>query len=138
MKKSMEDIHVGDKSTFQKTITDCDIFAFSGICGDFNPLHVSDSYAKDSMFKGRIAHGMLVAGMIDYTLSDILGWGAIHISQTVRFKAPTRVHDTITVESEVTSIDPERGRLKIQSILRNQEGKVVIVGEGEVMLPKSV
>ena len=101
IKKNFKDIEIGDKSVFEKTITEADIFAFAGICGDFNPLHVSKEFAKNSMFKGRIAHGTLVAGLIDYTLTDIVGLGGIHISQLCRFKAPVKIGDTITVESEL-------------------------------------
>jgi len=137
IQKKFSDIQVGDKSFFQKTITDSDIFAFAGICGDFNPLHVSEAFAKETRFGGRIAHGMLVAGLIDYTLTGILGLGGVHISQIVQFKAPVRLNDTISVESTVTSTDPARKRLKIGSTLTNQSGKVVITGEAEVMLLES-
>lgn len=135
-KKFFEDIKNGDKSTFGKTITEADIFAFAGICGDFNPLHVNEEYAKSSMFKGRIAHGMLVAGLIDYTLTDIVGMGGIHISQSVRFKAPVKIGDTITVESEVVNLNPDKNRFSIKSTLTNQEGTIVLTGEAEGMLPK--
>jgi len=136
IKKKFEDVKLGDKSVFSKTITEADIFAFAGICGDFNPLHVSEQYAKTSMFKGRIAHGMLVAALIDYTLTDIVGMGGIHISQLVRFKAPVRLGDTITVQSEVANLNPEKNRFNINSTLTNQEGTVVMTGEAEGMLPK--
>lgn len=62
------------------TLTEADVFAFAGISGDFNPLHVSEKFAKNSIFKGRIAHGLLSAALIDYTLTDLVGLGGIHIS----------------------------------------------------------
>ena len=135
-KKNFNEINIGDKSIFSKTITEADIFAFTGISGDFNPLHVSEQYAQTSLFKGRIAHGMLVAGLIDYTLTDIAGWGGIHISQSVRFQAPVKIGDTITVESVIIAVDLEKYRFHVQSTLTNQEGTVVLTGEGELMLPK--
>ena len=135
-KKNYEELKVGDKSVFQKTIGEVDVFVFAGICGDFNPLHVSDTYAQGTRFKKRIAHGMLTASMIDYTLTDLLGLGAVHISQNLQFKAPVGLGDTITVESSITAMEPERRRCKIGSTLTNQDGTVVIVGEAEVMLLK--
>ena len=136
IKKNYEDLKVGDKSIFQKTISEVDVFAFAGICGDFNPLHVSETYARGTFFKKRIAHGMLTAGLIDYTLTDLLGLGAVHISQNIQFKAPVGLGDTITVESVITSMEPERRRCKIGSTLSNQDGTVVLAGEAEVMLLK--
>ncbi len=135
IKKKFSDIQIGDKSVFEKTITEADVFAFAGICGDFNPLHVSEEYAKTSMFKTRIAHGMLVAGLIDYTLTDIVGLGGIHISQSCRFKAPVRIGDTITVESELVGKKDEKNRFEINSTLKNQDGVVVLTGEAKGMLP---
>ncbi len=136
IKKNFADLRIGDKSIFEKTITEADIFAFTGICGDFNPLHVSKTFAKNSMFKGRVAHGALVAGLIDYTLTDIVGLGGVHISQFCRFKAPVKIGDTITVESELVDKNPKKNRLKINSTLKNQDGVIVLTGEAEAMLPE--
>jgi 3-hydroxybutyryl-CoA dehydratase len=135
IKKNFKDLEIGAKSVFEKTITEADVFAFAGICGDFNPLHVSETFAKNSMFKGRIAHGLLVAALIDYTLTDILGLGAIHISQNCRFKAPVKIGDTVTVESELVDKKEEKNRVKINSTLKNQDEVVVLTGEMEGMLP---
>ena len=135
IKKNFKDLKIGDKSVFEKTITEADVFAFAGICGDFNPLHVSKTFAQNSMFKGRIAHGLLVAALIDYTLTDILGLGGIHISQNCRFKAPVKIGDTITVESELVDKKAEKNRVKINSTLKNQYEVVVLTGEMEGMLP---
>lgn len=134
IKRKFSDLKVGDKCVFEKTITDSDIFAFAGICGDFNPLHVSDTYAKTTRFKGRIAHGLLVASLVDYTMTGIVGLGGVHVSQTFQFKAPVYLQDTITVETEVISLDPQRKRLKLSSVLTNQHQKVVLTGEAEGML----
>jgi 3-hydroxybutyryl-CoA dehydratase len=135
-KKTLNEINIGDKSVFSKTITEADIFAFTGISGDFNPLHVSEQFARTSQFKGRIAHGMLVAGLIDNTLADLAGLGAIHISQSVRFKAPVKIGDTVMVESVIIAVNLEKHRFHVQSTLTNQDETVVLTGEGELMLPQ--
>jgi len=134
--KKYEEIKIGDKSIFSKTITEADIFAFTGITGDFNPLHVDEKYSKKSMFKSRIAHGMLTAGLICNTLTEIIGLGGVHISQSVRFKAPVKIGDTITVESEIIDLKPEKNRLIVKSTLTNQDGVVVLTGEAEGMVPR--
>ncbi len=134
--KKYEEIKISDKSIFSKTITEADIFAFTGITGDFNPLHVDEKYSKKSMFKSRIAHGMLTAGLICNTLTEIIGLGGVHISQSVRFKAPVKIGDTITVESEIIDLKPEKNRLIVKSTLTNQDGVVVLTGEAEGMVPR--
>ena len=80
-KKNYDEFKIGDKSVFSKTITESDIFAFAGISGDFNPLHVDEAFASKSMFEGRIAHGMLTAGFISTVLGNKLpGPGTIYLS----------------------------------------------------------
>lgn len=121
--------------SFSKTITEADIFAFCGITGDFNPMHVDEVFASQTRFKGRIAHGMLVAGLVDQTLTAIMGQGGIHVSQQVAFKAPVKIGDTITVISEITDKIPEKRRLLISSTWTNQDGVTVITGKSECFLP---
>jgi len=136
-KRSYEDIKVGEKVSFSKTITEADILAFCGISADFNPLHVSETYSRSSRFGARIAHGMLVAGLVGQTLTAITGLGSVHVTQQVAFKAPVKIGDTITVESEVTEKIEEKRRIIISSTWTNQEGIVVISGKAETLLPRS-
>ena len=136
-KRSFEEIQIGEKMSFSKTITEADIFAFAGITGDFNPLHVDAEFAKGTLFKQRVAHGMLTAGLIDNTLTAIGGLGTIHLSQTLRFTAPVLIGDTVTVVSEVASKNAEKNRLTVKSTVTNQGGKVVIEGEALLQLPKT-
>jgi len=135
-KTRYEDIKPGDRSAFSKTVSEADIFAFCGITGDFNPIHVDEVFAKQSRWEGRIAHGMLVAAMVTQTLSAILGEGAIHVSQEVSFKAPVRIGDTITVVSEVTEKMEDKRRVIVSSVWTNQDGVTVITGRGELLLPR--
>lgn len=131
-----EDIKVGDSSTFSKTITEADIFAFCGISGDFNPIHVDEAFAKRSRWQGRIAHGLLVASLVTQTLSALLGEGAVHVSQEVSFEAPVKVGDSITVTTQVTEKIEDRRRVLVSSLWVNQDGTTVIRGKGEVLVPR--
>ncbi|MBN1376269.1 MAG: MaoC family dehydratase [Dehalococcoidia bacterium] len=133
--RNYDDIKIGEKKSFSKTISEADIFAFCGITGDFNPMHVDEVFASRTRFKGRIAHGMLVAGLVDQTLTAIMGQGGIHVSQQVAFKAPVKIGDTITVTSEVNEKVVEKRRVFITSTWVNQEDITVITGKSEGFLP---
>ena len=136
IKKRFEDIQVGDKATFSKTMTESDIFAFSAITGDFNPIHVNVEFAKESIFKQRVVHGMLTAGLVNQTLTHIGGAGNIHLSQFVKFRAPVYIGDTVTVISEVVSKDAAKNRVTVKSAVTNQAGKTVLEGEALIMIPR--
>jgi len=135
-KRTYEDIKTGDRSTFSKTIGEADVFAFCGITGDFNPIHVDEEYARQSRWQGRIAHGLLVASMVTRTFTALLGDGAVHVSQEVSFQAPVRMGDTITVASEVTEKMEDKRRVIVSSVWTNQDGTVVITGTAELLMPR--
>ena len=135
-KRNYEDIKTGEKKSFSKTITEADIFGFCGVSGDFNPLHIDEQFASQTRFKGRIAHGMLVAGMVGQTLTALSGMGGVHVSQQVAFKAPVKIGDTITLVSEITEKIEEKRRLIITSTWTNQDGTVVVTGKAEILLPR--
>lgn len=136
-RKFFQDINVGEKATFSKTVTEADMFAFSGITGDFNPVHVDAEFSKNySIFKRRVVHGMMTSGMINTTLSLLSGAGGIHLSQMLKFTAPVFFGDTVTVNSEVVSKDPEKYRITIKSTLVKQDGTVVIEGESLLLIPR--
>ena len=135
-KRRYEDIEVGDKSVFRKTVGEADIFAFCGITGDFNPIHVDEEYAKQTRWQGRIAHGLLVASMVTQTLSSLLGEGAVHVSQEVSFVAPVKIGDSITVVSEVIEKIEDKRRVIVSTVWTNQDGTTVITGKGEVLIPR--
>ena len=95
--KTIDEMNVGDAAEMAKTVTETDVYLFAGITGDFNPAHVNEAYAKNTFFKGRIAHGMLSAGFISAVLAMKLpGPGTIYLSQFMEFKAPVRIGDTVT------------------------------------------
>ncbi len=136
VQREYDEIRVGDRSSFSKTITEADIFAFCGIAGDFNPIHVDEVYARSTRWGGRIAHGLLVAGMITRTLSAIGGDGAVQVSQEVSFMAPVHIGDTITVVSEVAEKIDDKRRMVIASTWTNQDGTTVQTGRAELLLPR--
>ena len=135
--KSIDEMNIGDRAMFSKTITETDVVNYAGVTGDYNPAHINEEYAKNTMFKGRIAHGMMGAGLISAVLGTKLpGPGAIYLSQEVKFTAPVRISDTITAEVEVLDKDKEKNRVKMETICTNQKDEVVIKGEAVLMPPK--
>jgi len=135
--KSIEEIKVGDSAEWSRTVTEHDIKLFAEATGDFNPVHLDQSYAEKTFFKGRIAHGLLSLGYISTVLGNILpGHGTIYISQEVKFLAPVRIGDTITARVEIMELIPEKNRVKFKTICLNQEGKIVLDGAAWVMPPK--
>jgi 3-hydroxybutyryl-CoA dehydratase len=128
--KTIEDIHVGDKAEFSKTVSESDIYQYAGITGDFNPAHINEHYAAGTFFKTRIAHGMLSAGFISNVLGNQLpGPGAVYIKQNLIFLAPVRIGDTITATAEVTNVLIEKNRVTLATRCVNQDGTLVIDGE---------
>lgn len=135
--KTIKEIEIGDKAFFQKTISESDVYLYAGITGDINPAHINQSYAKETFFKGRIAHGMLTAGFVSAVLGMYLpGPGTIYISQDLKFTAPVRFGDTIKAEVEVIEIIEEKNRVKLSTICSNQDGNIVLKGTATVMPPK--
>ena len=136
--KTMEELNVGDTAEIQKTISETDVYLYAGITGDMNPAHLNAEYAKGTFFKTRIAHGMLVAGLISTILGNKLpGPGTIYTHQSVDFLAPVRFGDTITARAEVVELDAEKNRARLKTTCVNQEGTLVLDGQALVSPPKS-
>ena len=136
--KSIDQIKVGDTAEFAKTVTETDIYLYAGITGDFNPAHVNEAFAKNTFFKTRIAHGMLTAGFISAIIANQLpGPGTIYLKQDLSFLAPVHIGDTITGRVEVLELIPEKNRVRIKTTCTNQDGVMVISGEGLVSPPKA-
>jgi len=131
----IEDLEEGQSASFSKTITDADIVMFAGVSGDTNPVHLDADFAAGTMFKERIAHGMLSASLISTVLGTKLpGPGAIYMSQTLKFKAPVKIGDTVTATGTVSMLNREKRRATIACIC-TVGGKPVIEGEAMVMVP---
>ena len=136
---SINEVYVGQKASFSKTIEYADIYNYAGIIGDFNPVHINDAYAKTTRFGARIAHGMLTASFISTVIGMALpGAEAIYLGQTIKFIAPVYAGDTITAEAEVIDIVPEKRRFTMKTTITKQDGTVVIEGEGIAMANKPI
>jgi 3-hydroxybutyryl-CoA dehydratase len=131
----LEDLSVGQSAIFAKTVTEADIVLFAGVTGDTNPVHLNEDYARGTMFKGRIAHGMLTAGFVSTILGTKLpGPGTIYLSQSLKFKAPVRAGETVVARVEVTTILPEKRRVTLLTTAHVGE-TLVMEGEAVVMVP---
>ena len=129
-------IKIGDTASLSKFITQEDVEAFAQISNDLNPVHLDDSFAARSRFGKRIAHGMLVGGLISGVIGTKLpGPGTIYLSQTMRFKKPVFFEDTITAFVKVTNIREDKPIITLDTQCINQNHEVVIEGEAIVMLP---
>ena len=132
----LEDLTVGASAEYAKTVTDADVMAFAEVTGDFNPVHVDEEAAARSSFGGRIAHGMLAAGLISAVLAMKLpGPGTIYLGQTLRFTRPVRIGDTVTARVEVLEVNAPKRRVRLATTCRNQHGEKVLDGEATVMVP---
>lgn len=130
-----EDLKVGQTALYARTLTETDIVLFAGISGDNNPVHINEEFASNTMFSGRIAHGMLTAAFISTVLGMKLpGPGAIYVSQTLRWKAPVRAGDTLNVRATVADLVPEKRRATLSTVV-TVGNRVVLEGEAVVIVP---
>ncbi|MTD33389.1 MaoC family dehydratase [Paludibacterium denitrificans] len=130
-----EDIKIGDSAEYAKTITEADILLFAAVSGDDNPVHINQEYAEQSMFKSRIAHGMLTASLISTVIGTRLpGEGTIYLSQSTKFKAPVKIGDTLTARVTVSELDPAKKRVKLATQCP-VKGNVVLEGESLCIAP---
>lgn len=128
-----DEMKIGDKTYFGKTISESDVYLFAGITGDFNPIHVNKVEAEKTIFKSRIAHGILSAGIISTTITKAVHGGSIYCSQDLAFKAPVRIGDTITCVAELVDKIPEKKRLIYKTTVTNQDGVIVTDGKAVIL-----
>ncbi|MCI1931189.1 MAG: MaoC family dehydratase [Clostridia bacterium] len=134
---SIDEIYIGQKESFTKTITEHDVYTFAGLCGDFNPLHVNAEYAKNTRFGERIAHGMLTASLFSTIIGMCIpGMDAIFLGQSCRFLKPVKFNDTVTITGEVTGIRKEKRIVTLKMTIVNQHGEIVVDGEATAMANK--
>ncbi|WP_448682504.1 MaoC family dehydratase [Pseudomonas nicosulfuronedens] len=130
-----EELEVGQKANFQRSVSERDIQLFAEVSGDRNPVHLDADYAATTQFKERIAHGMLTGALISAAIATTLpGPGTIYLGQNLSFTRPVKLGDQLTVELEVLEKLP-KNRVRIGTTVLNQDGKAVVKGEAEVMAP---
>ena len=130
-----EDLKVGQSASTENTVTEEDVQAFGKATGDMNPVHFDEEFARGTIFKGRIAHGVLSIGFISAVLGMKLpGEGTIFVSAKVEFKAPVRIGDTVVTTGTVKEIG-ERRRV-VMDCLCTVNGNPVVTGEALVLAPK--
>lgn len=131
---TIQDLAVGQSASTSKTISEADVYLFAGITGDLNPAHVNEAYASETMFGGRIAHGMLSAGLISAVIGmQLPGPGTIYVGQDLKFLAPVRIGDTVTATVTVKELNQEKNRAVLETVCENQAGKKLIAGQALVM-----
>ncbi|AWI78058.1 MAG: (R)-hydratase [Betaproteobacteria bacterium HGW-Betaproteobacteria-13] len=132
---SYEDLKEGMTAAVSRTVTDADILMFAGVSGDTNPVHLDAEFAASTMFGGRIAHGMLSAAFISTVFGTRLpGPGCIYLSQTLKFKAPVKVGDTVVARVTLTALKPEKRRAVFSTVCTVGSTEV-LAGEAEIFLP---
>jgi len=130
-----EDLSVGQEASLSNTVSEANIVAFAEISGDRNPVHLDADYAATTMFKERIAHGMLSAAYISAVFGMKLpGPGAIYMSQTLKFKAPVKIGDTVVTTVKVAELMPEKRRARFECVCIVND-KPVVEGEAMLMVP---
>ncbi len=133
--RTIAELAVGMAAEASHAVTQDDIAGFAKVTGDDNPVHLDEAYAAQTMFKGRIAHGMLSAGFISAVLGTKLpGPGCIYMSQSLAFRAPVRPGDTVVTTVTVKEVMAEKRRVKLDTVCRVGD-KVVLDGEALVMVP---
>ncbi|MEL6126744.1 MAG: MaoC family dehydratase [Pseudomonadota bacterium] len=131
----IEDIEIGMSRSVGKTITMREIEMFAELSTDHNPVHLDEDYARDTMFSGRIAHGMLTAGLISAVIGEQLpGHGTVYLKQDLKFRAPVRPDDHVEASVTVAAVDHAKRRVTLDCEARVGD-TVVLTGEALVLAP---
>jgi 3-hydroxybutyryl-CoA dehydratase len=135
--KTLAELAVGMTASITKTYGEWDILTFAAVTGDLNPAHVDEAFAQESVFQGKVAHGLLTASLISAVLGTQLpGPGTIYLGQELKFRRPVRIGDSITATVEVTEVIPGKNLVRLKTTCANQRGEVVLEGTAVVMPPK--
>lgn len=129
-------LSIGASATLAKTITELDLERFAEVSLDRNPVHFDEAYAQTTRFGGRIAHGMIGAGLISAVIgTQMPGPGTVYLGQTLQFKRPVRIGDTLSATATVKAIREDKPIATLDTTVVNQNGEVVLTGEATVLLP---
>ena len=135
--KSIADLAVGMTASLSRTYDEWDILTFAAVTGDLNPVHVDETFAQESVFEGKVAHGLLTASLVSAVLGTVLpGPGAIYLSQELKFRRPVRIGDAINATVEVTELIPTKSLVRLKTTCTNQRDQVVLEGTALVRPPR--
>ncbi|MGD9847377.1 MAG: MaoC family dehydratase [Hyphomicrobiaceae bacterium] len=130
-----EDLDIGMEASLSRTVSEADIVSFAEVTGDRNPVHLDAEYAARTMFKERISHGMLTASYISAVFGmKMPGPGVIYVSQTLNFRAPVKIGDTVITTVRVMELMPAKRRVRFACTC-TVDDKIVLEGEGVLMVP---
>ncbi|WP_428634552.1 MaoC/PaaZ C-terminal domain-containing protein [Sedimenticola sp.] len=132
------ELQLGTSARFSKRLTEEDLVLFAKISGDVNPVHLDEAFARETPFKGRIAHGMWTGSVISAAVATVLpGPGTIYLQQNLQFRRPVRPGDEITVTLSVTGkLDDAKRHVTLDCQVHNQEGELVAKGDARVIAPE--
>lgn len=131
-------IFKGFKTAMTVKVTDKMVRQFAEMCGDFNPIHLDEDYAKKTRFGQRIAHGMIMGALFSRALNETMGEGGIYLAQTMKFTSPVYIDDDITIELCVTNMRPERGLATVETLAKKNNGDVCVKGEATIMVADGI
>ena len=130
-------IKIGDSASITKTFSDADVRKFAEITNDKNPVHLDEAYAAKTQFKRRLVHGMLTAGLISAVLgTELPGEGSIYLSQSLKFRAPVFIDDTITATVTVIKVREDKPIITLETLCKNQDETIAIEGEAVLLATK--
>jgi 3-hydroxybutyryl-CoA dehydratase len=133
---TFDELTIGQTASYTKTLTEDDITLFAAVSGDVNPVHLDADFAANTQFKQRIAHGMWTGAIISAALAlELPGPGTIYLGQSLSFRAPVFIGDTITVKLEVTDKRDDKKFVTLACVAVNQDGRTVVKGSAEVIAP---
>lgn len=133
---TFEELTIGQTATMTRQVTADDVKAFAMVTHDYNPAHLDDDYAEQSQFKVVIVHGMWTAGLLSALIATKLpGLGSVYLNQSLSFRRPVHINDTLTATVAVTSKDETKKWVTLDCQVTNQDGKVVVTGEAQVIPP---
>ncbi len=131
-----DEIKIGDKCHFNKTLTESDLLMFATVSGDVNPVHLDEEFARDSIFKERIAHGMWSGSLVSATLATVMpGPGTIYLNQSLNFHRPVKLGDTLKVTLCAKDKKDDKNIVTFSCDVKNQHDKTVLTGEAQVIAP---
>lgn len=131
-----DEITLGQTATYTKSVQEQDVQMFAAVSGDANPVHLDPDFARSTQFGERIAHGMLTGAYISAALAmELPGPGTIYLNQSLRFRLPVKLGETLTVKLEVTDKKDRRKLVTLSTNVYNQDEKLVAAGSAEVMAP---